>query len=459
MTVAATGPAAASSVDRIRGLAAELLTHDAWPRERLLAHQRERLRATLRHAVGASLYYREVLGRDAGAPDVDLRSLPTLSKETLVERFDDIVTDPRLRAADVEAHLTGPTAEEPFVGAYRLFSTSGTTGLRGFMAYDIDDMALGCAVSLRAIARLGIGPHTRLAAIGSPDPLHLTRQVFAVFQAGRADVPPLSVTTPLADMVHALNAYCPEAIVGYPTVAALLADEQLEGRLHIAPKALGFGSEPITADIVRRLDAAWGVRPANVYATTEAPIVASSSPQDACLDVAEDLVVVEVVDGDGREVAPGTPGERVLITNLASRALPLIRYELGDVVTPAAGPSPAGRPYRRLAAVEGRSGDMLRLRARDGGPVRVHPFRLGRPLALFPAVRQFQFGLAGERISLRVVLRPEAPRDLPERLRAALVRELADAGAAAPDVRVEPVERIPRDGGPGAKLKLVRTED
>jgi hypothetical protein len=103
-------------------------------------------------------------------------------------------------------------------------------------------MALGTAVSLRAMARQGIGPATRLVTLGSPDPLHLSRRLFAAFQAGRQGVPRLSVLTPLGALVEALNAYRPEAIVGYPTVATLLAAEQLEGRLDIAPRILAFGS-------------------------------------------------------------------------------------------------------------------------------------------------------------------------------------------------------------------------
>jgi phenylacetate-coenzyme A ligase PaaK-like adenylate-forming protein len=446
------------AVEHLRALAGELLAHDAWPRERLLAHQRGRLLATLRHAAAASPYYREVLGANAAAEDVELRSLPILRKETLVDRFDDIVTDPRLRLAAVEAHLAGPAADEPFLGEYAVFSTSGTTGLRGLIVYDRTDMAWGTAVSLRAMARQGIGPTTRLVAIGSPDALHLTRRVFAVFQAGRDDVPRVSVATPLHEMVDALNAYRPEALVGYPTIAGLLADEQLEGRLDIAPRVLAFGSEPVTEDIVRRVEAAWGVRPANVYAATEAPIVASSSPQDACLDIAEDLVVLEVVDADGAPVPPGTAGHRVLVTNLASRALPLIRYEIGDVVTPAGGASRVGRPYARLAAIEGRSGDLLRLPARGGGHIRVHPFRLGHPLAAFPEVRQFQFDHGSAGIGVRVVLRAGAARDVPERLAAAIARELEAAGAVPPPVTVEAVARIARETGPGAKLKLVRSQ-
>jgi len=449
-------PARPAGVEPLRALTGELLARDGWSRERLLAHQRERMLATLRHAVSASPWYRGVLGRDAAAPDVDLQALPTLSKETLVEHFDEIVTDPRLRRSDVQAHLAGPRAGELLFGEYRAFSTSGTTGLRGLMLYDRDDMALGIAVSLRAVARQGIGPATRLVAIGSPDPMHMSRQIFEVFQAGRERAPSLSVTTPLADMVSALQAYQPEALVGYPTVAALLADEQLEGRLQIAPRILAFGAEPVTADIVARVEAAWGVRPANIYPTTEAPVIASSSPQDACLDMAEDLVVIEVVDAAGRPVAAGETGDRVLLTNLASRALPLIRYEIGDVVTLARGTSPAGRPYGRIEAVLGRSGDVLRLPAAGGGgTVAVHPFRLGRPLGAFPAIRRFQFGWEAGALVVDVVLRAGAD-DVPRRLEAAIDRELRDAGAAPPPVTVRPVAAIAREPGPGAKLKLVR---
>jgi hypothetical protein len=53
----------------------------------------------------ASPYYREAFG-DMGN-DVELERLPTLPKSTFVDEFDRIVTDPRVRLADLEAHLAG----------------------------------------------------------------------------------------------------------------------------------------------------------------------------------------------------------------------------------------------------------------------------------------------------------------------------------------------------------------
>jgi phenylacetate-CoA ligase len=84
-----------------------LLCRDGWSRERLLGYQRERLNALLEHAVSSSSYYREVLGADALAPDVRLEELPTLSKATLMDQFDRVLADPRLRLAVLEAHAAG----------------------------------------------------------------------------------------------------------------------------------------------------------------------------------------------------------------------------------------------------------------------------------------------------------------------------------------------------------------
>ena len=59
-------------------------------------------------------------------------------------------------------------------------------------------------------------------------------------------------------------------------------------------------------------------------AATEAPTIAASSPERPELEIAEDVVVVEIVDEDGRPVPPGRPGAG-LADQLISYAQPLIR--------------------------------------------------------------------------------------------------------------------------------------
>lgn len=168
----------------------------------------------------------------------------------------------------------------------------------------------------------------------------------------------------------------------------------------------------------------------------------------------EDLVILEPVDEHNRPVPPGTPSHRVLLTNLWCRAQPLIRYELDDSVTFAEGSNPAGRPYRRIERIEGRSADLIRLPARGGGDIQVHPFHLRAPFSHLPEVRQYQLERCEDALRVRVVLAPAASRDVPARVETALVAALESAGALPPRVEVEPVDEIARKGA-GAKLTLV----
>jgi hypothetical protein len=107
-----TAPARAIDPHRLAG---QYLARAAWSAQRLAEHQRTRLTGLLRHAVAASPYYRSVLGPDA--PDAPLDQLPTLSKATLMERFDDIVTDRRLSM--VAGLVAGQLSDAP-----RLTSTT-----------------------------------------------------------------------------------------------------------------------------------------------------------------------------------------------------------------------------------------------------------------------------------------------------------------------------------------------
>jgi phenylacetate-CoA ligase len=442
-----------SQADRLRMLAGEMLQRERWSRERLVTHQQERLRELLAHAVSASPYYREALGEDPAATPFE--RLPTLSKPLLMEQWDRIACDPRVRRAGVDAHAASLHAGEPHLGEYQVFSTSGASGLRGLFVYNPRDWAVALAHNMRALARTGVRPGERTVGIGAPPGVHMSPRIFAALQSGGA-VPPLSALTPLDEIVAALNAFRPDALVGYPTVATLLAAEQLAGRLNIGPRVLALGSEPLTAEMRGRLHDAWGIEPCEHYSTTEAPALASSTPEHPrALEIFEDLYVIEVVDDRNRPVAPGTAGAKVLVTNLENRTLPLIRYELADRVIESPEPNPAGRPFRHLAGIDGRTADTLTFAAVGGGTVAVLPLRMGAPFARLPAVRQFQIVHEPGRLEVRLVLDPQAPAGTPDQVRTAVAGVLEAAGAVPPRIDVTPVAELEREAGPAAKLKLI----
>ncbi len=430
-----------------------LLQRDRWSREQLVEYQRERLRGLVRHAVERSPYYRAALG--PGAERAELSELPTLPKRVLMEQFDRVVTDRRLHLADIEPFLARADAGALYLGEYRIFSTSGTTGVPGLFLYSQAEFAHWVAVFVRSFARLGMTPETRIVGVGAPSALHLSQQVIAAMQAGRGGAPRISVATPLDEMVAALEAYDPEVIGGYPSVIALLAEEQLQGRLAIAPRVVLTTSEVLTEDAAARIEAAW-TKPVEGYFTTEVGVVAAGSLDHVGLHLCEEAIV-EVVDEDNRPVPAGALGSKVLLTNLVNHTQPLIRYELSDAVVVDDRPDPGGRPYDRITRIDGRSDDVLLLPAASGRDVAVHPYTLRSPFVQLLDVLQYQVVQRADELVVRIVVRAAAPRDLPEKVQGAIENALTRAGARFP-VRVQVADEIPREPGHAAKVKLVVSE-
>jgi phenylacetate-coenzyme A ligase PaaK-like adenylate-forming protein len=436
----------------------ELLTHDGWSRDQLLTYQRERLRKLLEHAVSSSSYYREALGRDALDPELNLEDLPILPKATLMEQFDRVVADRRLRLAEIEEHATGSDPGALFAREFHVFMTSGTTGRRGVFPQTRAEFAQWVAACWRVVSRFGLRPGARTAGIAAPTPLHITQKLFRALGGFGVGRPELTVTMPMPALVEALDRDQPEAIFGTVSTVGALATEQLAGRLSMRPRWAVASGEVLPEDVRLRIGDAWGIEPVEIYSSTETLVMASETPERVGLHVSEDLVVLEVVDEHNRPVPPGIPGHKVLVTSLVNRAFPLIRYEIADAVTLAPDPDPTGRPYQRIMRVDGRNDDILRFPSTAGGEAVVLPHHLRVPFARLADVTQYQIVREPGRLVIRVVLKPEASVETPTRIEAGIRAALEEAGAVPPPIAVEPVAEIEREPG-SAKVKLIKSLD
>ena len=436
-----------------------LAAHETWTPEQLATFQRHRFGETLRHAATHSAFYRERL---AGLPldgDVDPESVPTLDKPTMLRNFDAIVTDPRLTLADLERHLESPRSEL-YLAEYRVMVTGGTSGHRGIFVFGPRDWVETLAGLMRfnqhyVGASIRLPRRRRVAAVAAASAIHMTAQMSTSIDIGAHRLLRLDARAPLRSLVAALNAFQPEAILAYASVAALLAEEQLDGRLAISPELVVTTSEVRTAEMSACIRAAWGRAPFDLYASTETGMLAGECERHTGLHVFADQTLLEVVDETGRHVPAGIQGHRLLATNLVNRTQPLIRYELTDRVTLRPEPCPCGRPFPLLAAVDGRSDDLLKLPGRNGGIVTVHPLAIRSPLAKVRGLREYRVVLDRDGLTIEAVLDPAADADTAGI--SALIRvALAECGAAPPPVRLQPVAEIARHPVSGKK-KLVES--
>jgi phenylacetate-coenzyme A ligase PaaK-like adenylate-forming protein len=361
----------------------------------------------------------------------------------LMERFDELVTDPGVRLAEVERYLETAGVTDRFRRRYRVAATGGTTGRRGIFLSDFAEWTQILASYSRAYAwaglEVGVSHPLRMAIVSSRAATHQSSIVGATVRNPFIPTLRLDATDPMADTVAALNDFRPQALVGYASMLPLLADEQRAGRLRIAPRAVFSASEVLTAEIRSRASEAWGSEPFNVYAATETAGLASEC-RERHLHRYEDLVIAEPVDAQYRPVPIGVTGDRLLVTVLFSRTQPLIRYELSDRVRFSAEAASDRGPFGLLDVIEGREEDILSLPAREGrGSVRVHPNVFHA--ALEPTGGPWQ--VVREPHRLRILLADEGRTDaalLIVRLREAL----AAAGAAGIALSIEHVVAIPR---------------
>jgi phenylacetate-coenzyme A ligase PaaK-like adenylate-forming protein len=381
------------------------------------------------------------------AGPVRLSEIEPISKTDLMESFDELVSDRRLRLDELLDHLGHAEGDELYLDEYRVMTSSGSSGRKAVFVYDRTAWRGPLTMFLRRSKWTGAGPRLprlRLAMIGGAAATHISRRGARSLDVGIHRMLGLSITQPLPELVARLNEFQPHHLNGYPSIIGPLIEEQLAGRLRLRLEALFTTAEPLTPAMRARVEEAFGVRPYNFYATTEG--VWGHDCPERSLHLFDDMCIVENVDEDNRPVPPGEVGARLLVTNLFNYVQPLIRVEVSDLLALDPEPCPCGRTLARVQSLEGRAEEVLEV-----GGVTVHPMQFALVTA-DPDVREFQVVQERDALRLRVALRNGAA-GAPARLRERLSARLHDLGVARCPVTVETVEALERS--PGGKLQMI----
>lgn len=312
--------------------------------------------------------------------------LPVTGKRELMARFDDWATDREVTSDKARVFAQNQSLiGERFLGRYTLATTSGTTGTPGIFVLDNRTMAVASAMAFRMLrAWLGLGDVLKLVmggrrmamtvASGSHSATAVAAARFQRSKAGRKKLMVLAVDAPLSEMVSRLNEFRPSLLAPHASIGRLLASEQEAHSLTIHPVLVALAAEGLPIAEYDRIASAFGARVGNSYAATECPFL-SYGCEHRWLHVNSDWALLEPVDADYRPVPPGEESHTVLLSNLANRVQPILRYDLGDSVLLRPDPCPCGNPLPAVR-VRGRSADVLRFTTASGSEVSMPPLAL-----------------------------------------------------------------------------------
>jgi len=299
-------------------------------------------------------YYRELFAQLGFQPE-NLTSLQQLASLPLL-------TKPEIRA-----HVDEMKAENA-VGLAR-FNTGGSSGEPLIFYIGNRRVSHDVAAKWRATRWWGVDIGDPEAVIwgspielGSQDKIRLLRDKFLRTRL----IPAFEMSSEKLDsFVQQIRSIRQKMLFGYPSALAHIASHaEKQGIVmnDLGVKVAFVTSERLYDHQREKIESVFGCPVANGYGGRDAGFIAHQCPQGGMHITAEDIIV-EIVDSKGNVLPLGELGE-IVVTHLATRDFPFIRYRTGDMGRLSDKSCSCGRGLPLLEEVQGRTTDFVV--AKDG---------------------------------------------------------------------------------------------
>jgi len=353
--------------------------------------QESRFRKLLKHVFQKSRFYKNYY-REHGITEQDVdavlpEDLPVIDKNMMMENYDDFVTDPVLKQADLEQFISKSSAPgSRYKKKYKVVHTSGSSGSIGLFVYRPHEWAISKALALRTTGlNTTFHRRKRVAFIAAIDGHFASVASFYNLPRFLFKRLPLSISSSIEEIREQVDRFQPDTITGYASGLNLLAEEQLNGHINIAPREAFCTGDPLTDAFRQRIENAFGVNPVNMYGSSETMTLAGECKVHHRLHLFNDWFSVQVVDGDLKPAKSGN----VIITNLYNYTQPLIRYQMSDEIALSDETCPCGSPFPIIEKIVGRHEEFLWFNQGGGKKDFIHPIVLVE--FFVPGLEKFQF--------------------------------------------------------------------
>jgi phenylacetate-CoA ligase len=310
------------------------------PPEVVRARQLAALKVTLRHAYETVPYYRAAW-RKAGVHPSDVNSLADL------EAF------PILTKDDIRRHERDLISTAFDASKLRVKRTSGSTGVPLTIRIDEPGVQWKTACTIRSDEWSGYRLGQRVAKVwGNPEYRHFglkgRLRNFLFDRAVYLDTLNLNDER-IAEFAATIRRHRPGLIFGHAHSLYMLARVlKKSGVMDVRPSGI-ISTAMLLHDWQRTvIEQVFDCPVTNRYGCEEVSLIASECELHQGLHINADSIYTEIGDAG-----------KLIITDLSNRAMPLVRYQVGDVVVGSGRVCRCGRGLPLIERVEGREADYV----------------------------------------------------------------------------------------------------
>ena len=337
--------------------------------------QDKKLRKMLRYAYQHSEYYRRTFAQagisEENIDKIPLKQFPVITKELLMQNFDELVTDPKIKQEELRKFDESPVSRtENYLGRYHIIHSSGSTGIPRYFVYD--DKAWGqmlLGIIRGALWGMGMTDILKLLA-GKPRILYIAAtdgRYAGAMAVGdgitglHARQEYLDINEPIEKGNQKVIKFDPNIVIGYPSAIKLMAEQVRLGRVPNHVERVISCGEPLSAGLRSFLEDTFQCPVINFYGSSESLALGLEEKAGDGMILFDDLNVIEVENGE------------MYLTCLYNFTQPLIRYHLTDTLRPKKRLSNDPCGFSRAEVLLCRDEDEMWFQKADGTEEFIHP--------------------------------------------------------------------------------------
>lgn len=390
-----------------------------WPRTRIRQYQNDAVVKTLRHAADTVPYYRSlgISAEEISSLD-DIQKFPLITKQDVQNLGDELLSS-EYRKSELKNSMT-----------------SGSSGEPSITYYDKNCWLLNkYAQKTRRMLGNDVGLFKRIVVISEQSPKQLRQAERLVGSDLLFDQCTLSIHEPIASHIPTLLNVKVDALYAFPSYLAELINHCEAKNISLPRIPVVFTSSEVLQYALRsRIETRLGSHVCDIYGSTEFKEIAWQCSYGT-YHLNFESVYLESVPS---EPADNEDGTTILVTSLTNRAMPLIRYSIGDEFTLNSVACRCGRQSPSLSRINGRVVEMVRLSKHK----RISPYLLTTIVESHPEISKYQIVQSTlDDVEVRYVSKKRGLSDADARsIQCALRKHLGDAMS----IRIRAVSEIPR---------------